>query len=192
WSWHGGDRRLQELPLPALSGEHQLMNAAAAIQVLQAVSDRLPASEPAIRQGLTSVHLAGRFQYIEGDVPVLLDVAHNPQSVKILADHLALRFQNHRIRAVFSIMRDKDIEGVVERIKDRIACWYLAPLAMARAASENELMEVMQRLSVSEVRCGFPDAARAYAAANSEAQEGDLVVIFGSFFLVSELLARIA
>jgi dihydrofolate synthase/folylpolyglutamate synthase len=192
WTWRGPDNCLQDLPFPYLKGEHQLLNAAAVLQLLHAIDDRRPVSEAAIRKGLASVRLAGRFQYIDGAVPVLLDVAHNPQAVRILAEHLSRQFPARRIHAVFAIMRDKDIVGVVNHIKRLIDRWYLAPLKMPRAAAESQLTELLRELGVHAVMGGFADASAAFAAARGNAQNGDLIVVFGSFFLVSEFLAQIA
>ena len=73
------------LPLPALRGEHQLHNAAGVLKVLQCLDTSLPVSAQALREGLLSVRLAGRFQVIPGEVMTILDVAHNPQSAAVLA-----------------------------------------------------------------------------------------------------------
>lgn len=190
WTWRGQGKCLRNLPYPALQGEHQLMNAAAVLQLLHELDDRLPVSEAAIRQGLESVRLPGRFQYIDGAVPFLLDVAHNPQSVRILADHLRQQFPDRNLHAVFAIMRDKDIAGVVNHMKLLIDRWYLAPLKMPRAASDLHLAQVMRGLGVSAVEHGFPDAGAAFAAARRNAHNGDVVVVFGSFFLIAEFLAQ--
>ena len=190
WDWRASGHSYQNLPLPAIRGEHQLLNAAAVLQLLQAVASRLPVSEAAIRQGLADVRLTGRFQYIDGNVPVLLDVAHNPQSVAILAEHLRKEYGDRTIHAVFAIMRDKDIATVVDSIRPMVNYWYLAPLKMPRAAPEATLRELLNHHGISRVDGGFADSGEAFAAAQRNAQNGDLVVVFGSFFLVSEFLAQ--
>jgi len=192
WNWHGAGGTLLDLPLPAINGEHQLLNAAAVLQLVGAVRDRLPVGEAAIRQGLATVQLDGRFQLIPGQPPVLLDVAHNPQSARILTDYLKTAFPGRRIHAVFAIMRDKDIAGVVTPMAPYVDRWYLAPLKMARAATDDELRSVLAQYAREPVGCGYADAAEAFAAARSNAHNDDLVVVFGSFFLVSEFLAHAA
>jgi dihydrofolate synthase/folylpolyglutamate synthase len=191
WSWQGGDIRLENLPYPALKGKHQLLNAAAAIRLLTDVRARLPVNAEAIRAGLVSVRLAGRLQYLDGEVPVLLDVAHNPQSTSVLAEHLAARFPGRRVHAVFSIMRDKDMATVIDRIKPFVHDWRLAPLAMPRAAQDEELLALLRAAGAERAEAGFADAWAAFEAARDAARAGDLIVVFGSFFLVSEILARI-
>ena len=192
WNWMARETRLADLPFPALEGDHQFINASAVLEILHRVESRLPVSPEAIRDGLKNVTLAGRFQYIPGCVPVLLDVAHNPQAVRVLADYLRSRFGGKTVHAVFSVMRDKDISGIVNNIKDQVDHWYLAPLKMPRAATADQLMTVFDRFGVSAVRSGFPDAAAAFDAARQSAASEHLVLVFGSFFLVSEYLAHMS
>jgi dihydrofolate synthase/folylpolyglutamate synthase len=192
WNWLGRNIQLTDLPLPALKGNHQLINASAVLEILHRIEDRLPVSPAAIRGGLRNVTLAGRFQYVPGRVPVLLDVAHNPQAVRILADYLRCQFSGKTIQAVFAVMRDKDIHGIVNNIKDLVELWYLAPLKMPRAATADQLLPIFDNLGVSAVRSGFPDAVAAFDAAGQSAASDHLVLVFGSFFLVSEYLAHLS
>lgn len=190
WNWFGAGGRLENLPVPALAGGHQLLNAAAVIQLLRLVEAHRPVSEAAIRSGLETVKLAGRFQYIDGPVPTLLDVAHNPQAARILADYLHSQFSSKKIHAVFAVMRDKDIAGVVAPLKPLVERWYLAPVPLARAASEAELKALFDELSIAPVEGGFATATDAFAAALDNAPKDGLVVVFGTFPLVSEFLAH--
>ena len=109
WDWFSADRQMLQLPEPGLKGEHQYRNASAVILAVTKMDKILPVTEASIKQGLANVHLAGRFQLIDGDIPVLLDVGHNPQAVRTLADYLAAVFPGRRIHAVFSMtVRDRD------------------------------------------------------------------------------------
>jgi dihydrofolate synthase/folylpolyglutamate synthase len=190
WDWQGLGGRLEHLPLPALAGEHQLRNASAAIQLLRSVAQHRPVTEAAIRDGLQSVILAGRFQYLEGPVPVLLDVAHNPEAACILAGYLRERFPGRRIHAVFAVMRDKDIAGIIQPLAALVEHWYLAPVAFARAATVPELKSVFDSLCVEQVSSRFATATEAIATAKENAPPDSLLVVFGTFLLVSEFLAH--
>jgi dihydrofolate synthase/folylpolyglutamate synthase len=191
WSWHCGARRIDQLPEPGLKGEHQYRNAASAIVAITEMQDRLPVSEANIRKGLQSACLSGRFQLIEGDIPMLLDVGHNPQAVGTLVDYLKHHFAGQRIHAVFSMMRDKDIAGVLEIMKPIIHDWYFAPLTNFRAASESMMREVFANRGVANANFGFSGFLDAFAAAKSQSQKGDLLLVFGSFFLVSDCLLEL-
>lgn len=190
WDWRGCAGSLQNLPLPAMPGRHQLLNASAVLQLLQEIDRHLPTSEAAIRQGLNAVKLAGRFQLLPGTPPILADVAHNPQAVRVLADYLREAFVGKRVLAVFAIMRDKDIASVVQGIADLVSAWYLAPLANPRAAPVQELQTLVAASSQAPIHTGFADVNDACAAARTDAGTDDLIVVFGSFFLVAEFLAH--
>jgi dihydrofolate synthase/folylpolyglutamate synthase len=192
WTWSGAGTRLENLPVPAIPGEHQLMNASAVLQALDLAAAQRPVSREAIEAGLRGVNLPGRFQLFPGEVSVLLDVAHNPQAVRILARHLRAHYPGKRIHAVFSVMRDKDIAGIVATIRELIDDWHLAPLKMARAAVPEELAAMLHGLGVGSVHADYDDAGEAFASARRTAQNGDLILVFGSFFLVSEYLVHAA
>ncbi|WP_020159716.1 bifunctional tetrahydrofolate synthase/dihydrofolate synthase [Methylobacter marinus] len=190
WDWFAGDRRLTQLPEPGLKGEHQFRNASSAILAVAELAGALPVSDAAIRQGLEKVRLAGRFQLINDEIPVLLDVGHNPQAVRTLVDYVAATFPGRRIHAVFSMMKDKDIAGVIEIMRPVIFNWFFAPLSNPRAATEPLMREIFAQSSVTNVFFGFKGFAEAFDAAKTQSQKGDLLLVFGSFFLVSDCLAE--
>jgi dihydrofolate synthase/folylpolyglutamate synthase len=189
WNWQSVKQNYFDLPFPALKGEHQFRNAATVILAITQMQNSLPVTEAAIHSGLKNAHLAGRFQLCAGDIPVLLDVAHNPQAVKTLVEHLNENFADKKIHAVFAMMKDKDINTVIELIKDKISHWFIAPLANPRAASEDMLQTCFKKQNINQVSMGFSSFTEAFTAAKQNAQTDDLILIFGSFFLVSEYLA---
>lgn len=188
WDWFYGNRQMLQLPEPGLKGEHQYRNASSVILAVTKMSEALPVSEASIKQGLENVRLAGRFQLIDGEIPVLLDVGHNPQAVRTLADYVTAVSPDRRIHAVFSMMKDKDIAGVLEIMNPVVYDWFFAPLANPRAATESVMREVFSQSPVSRVSFGFAGFTEAFSAAKNQSQEGDLLLVFGSFFLVSECL----
>ena len=192
WDWLAPELQLKDLPEPAFKGEHQYRNAAAVLMAVTALRPVLPVDEAAIRHGLQYAQLNGRFQLISGEIPVLLDVGHNPQAVKTLIDYLREAFPAVKVHAVFAMMRDKDIAGVLAVARNHVAEWYLAPLKNPRAASEELLKNYFQQQDIENVSSGFADFSTAFNAARNSAQPGELILIFGSFFLVSEYLSKFA
>lgn len=188
WQWSCADSTLYDLPPPALPGDQQFLNASAALQALHLVAQERPVSQEAIREGLSSVRLAARYQRILGEISVLLDVAHNPQAAGLLANHLHQHYADRCIHAVFAIMKDKDILGVVMNLKHTVDHWYLAPLDNPRAASEPQLLEAFKACSIDSVAHGFKDFSAAFTSAKQNADENALILVFGSFYLVSEYL----
>ncbi|MGZ0079770.1 bifunctional tetrahydrofolate synthase/dihydrofolate synthase [Methylomonas sp. YC3] len=190
WEWRSADKQIDRLPAPAFKGEHQYRNASAAIMAINTLQPQLAVSDDAIRQGLESARLSGRFQLIAGAPRILLDVGHNPQAVQTLINYLSEYFPEIRIHAVFAMMRDKDIAGVLNMMRDKVATWYLAPLANPRAATPDMLETIFQQQGLDNVRSGFTDFTEAFQAARQNTGQDDLLLIFGSFFLVSEYLSK--
>lgn len=188
WTWVSRDRRLSHLPHPALPGEHQFQNASSVLQALKLVENRCPVSWQAISRGLESVSLPGRFQYIAGCPPALLDVAHNPQAAGTLARYIEKNFKDRRIVSVFSIMGDKDIRGVVENVRNWISHWIFAPLSTPRCVSEKDIQGVFAACGIDQITTGLASADAAFEQARRITSGDDLVVVFGSFFLVAEFL----
>ena len=187
WSWRGRYWALDELPLPALEGEFQLQNAAGALMGMELLRESLPVSRQAVSEGLRSVRLPGRCQRVSGPVPCIVDVAHNPQAARVLARHLSLTRGPGRTLAVFSMLGDKDIAGVVSAMSSCIDHWYLGVLDGDRVASAEQLTEALRDHSpaVLDVCDGVPQAWR---AATRAAAPGDRVVVFGSFRTVAQVV----
>jgi len=189
WAWSGRGRRYHALAYPALRGANQLLNASGAIAALDALRDRLPITAQAVRQGLATVDLPGRFQIVPGQPALVLDVAHNPQAVSALALNLDQMGYFPRTHAVFGAMRDKDLAGVMGRIAPLVDEWHFTDLPLARAASAAELAQELARVKGSPASFtthATPSDALAFALA--EADPTDRIVVFGSFYTVGGVL----
>jgi len=187
WTWQSTSYVIDNLPPPALKGEHQYRNAASTIFATQCLKSRLTMRDESIRAGLQNVKLSGRFQLIEGDIPILLDVGHNPQAVETLVLYLNENFPNTRIHAIFSMMKDKDIAGVLSLMKPMVSQWFFTPLTHnARAVTESAMRVIFDECQINTGHWGFSGFAQAFSAAKSTARVGDLILVFGSFFLVSD------
>lgn len=191
WSWSAGQQQLLHLPAPALKGEHQYRNASSVLLAVSQLQNKLSVSETAIHKGLATTCLPGRFQLIDDEIPILLDVGHNPQAVGTLAEYLHDHFPGRRIHAVFSMMKDKDIAGVLEIMNPFIYDWFFAPLANPRSVTEPVIREIFLKNSISRLFFGFKDFSAAFAAAKRQSSKGDLLLVFGSFILVSDCLTEL-
>ncbi len=189
WDYQSATGSRRALPLPALRGEFQLSNASSVLAVLDALKDRLPVSMAAIRRGLTEVSLSGRFQFVPGKPQLILDVAHNPHAARALAKNLASLPHGPKTYAVFAMLNDKDMAGVVEAVYPYIDSWLVAGIAAPRGAAAEQLAEVLGQAGVRcEVIC-FTDVAQAVAHACNAAGENDRIITFGSFYTVAQAMA---
>ena len=191
WLYWGPVGKRSALPHPALRGPCQLANAAAAITALGCVRDRLPVSVSDIRAGLLHTENPGRFQVLPGRPAVILDVAHNPQAARAMAAAVAAMGAAGRTLAVFGMLRDKDIAGVVGAAKARVDHWFIAGLAGPRGASAEELGQALAAAGVTGVTpCA--DVPAAYAQACDIAAENDRILVFGSFYTVAAVMPWVA
>ena len=179
--------RRDGLPLPALRGDQQLANAACVLAALDTLRLRLPVTLRHMRQGLTGVALAGRFQVLPGRPVVVLDVAHNPQAARVLAANLDDMAFQRSTWAVFGMLADKDIDGVIDALGERITHWLPCTLEGRRAASA-DFLATRLRLKQMTVAGSFESPAAALAWAQENAGEDDRILAFGSFLTVAAAL----
>lgn len=186
WSYWGPAGRRSGLAHPALRGAIQLRNASAALAALDALRERLPVAMQDVRRGLAEVSVPGRFQVLPGRPQVVLDVAHNPQAAAVLAANLGESGYAPETIAVFGMLRDKDIAGVVRAVAPRITRWHLASLPGERGAGADQLLAAIRQENIETPAFKHDSVAAALAAARSEAGEGDKIVVFGSFLTVAD------
>ncbi|KXO07860.1 bifunctional folylpolyglutamate synthase/ dihydrofolate synthase [Moritella sp. JT01] len=207
WDWQASSAEQQanigsvfsDLAIPQLP----LQNAATAIAAIQALGLAVP--ESAIRSGVANARLPGRMQRLGTSPQQFLDVAHNPESAGYLATQLArLKQQAHspvKIIAVVGMLKDKDIAASLAALTGVVDCWHLAALQGERAAScqqiEQGLVDAMQqsgksRDSLSQQPMSHDTIAQAWQSVNQSADCNDIIIGFGSFFTVAEIIQHIS
>ena len=160
----------------------QIRNAAAALCALDALE--FPITMQDVRRGLAEVTLPARFQVVPGRPQVILDVAHNVEAARTLAETLTASGFAPETIAVCGMRRDKDMGGVLGALAPRVTRWHFASLSGPRAASAAELSAAAPSL-IGEC---FASPSAAFAAALERAEEGDKIVVFGSFLTVGEVM----
>ncbi len=188
WRWRGEAHELGPLPTPRLAGRYQVRNAATAVAAGEVLPECFRPGLAAWQNGLRRALILGRGQVVDGDVPVWLDVAHNPGAAREFAALLAESPVPGRSLAVFGAMRDKEVAEIAQAMTGVIDRWYPCTIPGPRGLSGAELAE---RLGVPCDRRAaiFEDPVAALSAARAEAQPGkDRVVAFGGFPVVASVL----
>lgn len=188
WDWQGRHSGYAGLPLPALTGERQLDNAAGVLAVVDLLSDRLPVIRGAIEQGLRTVRLGGRFQVFPGPPECILDVAHNTDSARMLASQLQQNPPAGRTWLVLGMLADKDAAAFATELEAVVDCWCLATLDGARGQSAEVLQQRMARPGVQRETRLFSSVTTALGHAIDSAASADRIVVSGSFVTVAEAL----
>ena len=188
WTYRAGASELADLPIPSLTGGFQLENAACVVDAIQAMHQRLPVSLDHIATGLRSVRLPGRFQQCSTEPLVILDVAHNPHAAHALAENLRQLPESNRTLAVFGMLADKDIAGVVQEVSAQVDVWYLADIPGPRGATAQQLARVIHQ---HDKQCDihkYLDVTTAYRQACLDAGRDDRIIVFGSFYTVADVM----
>ncbi|RKG34356.1 bifunctional tetrahydrofolate synthase/dihydrofolate synthase [Acinetobacter guerrae] len=175
WNFASSGTTLK-LPLSSLALEN-ISTAVAAVLL----SD-LVISQAALNNGIKKAQLAGRFeQRVIANKTIIFDAGHNAHGVefllKQLRNFLEYNKQYTEVVAVFSMLADKDIKSVVERLKPTVLNWKIAPLNVPRAAPLSQLMDALQGETVHS----FESIQEAFKLALEQANNNQLILVCGSF-----------
>lgn len=188
WQWQGlsslGEQlTLTDLPRPVLP----LVNAATVLQAIQFLPFTI--SEAAIRSGLESARMTGRMQRLEVQGRYfILDVAHNPEAAAYLAQSLSTE-PAQRTHLIIGMLADKDIDQVLALLQSSVCDWYPVTLNVGRGARSDDLVNRLSNLQVDAATIhGHDSVESAIRQVLERTQEGDRVVIAGSFFTVADAL----
>jgi dihydrofolate synthase/folylpolyglutamate synthase len=164
-----------------LVGERQAINACTALAMLHAGGDPYATSLAEAKRSLPGVSLPGRFQRVGKFV---LDVAHNPDGIRVLVSTLDSVEPVRPIVAVLGVLRDKDWREMMRSLCPTVDSTILTTPASAPAERVWDATEALRfgndnGWSVELV----PDVAQAVEHAANEAAT---VVVTGSFHTVGD------
>lgn len=168
---------------PSLFGDAQINNAAGVVALLQHPRAALTIRPSSLTQGMLTAKNPGRFERwaVEGR-QVILDVAHNLESVDVLLNNLKALAPPRRRLAVFAALEDKPIEAIIKRSEAFFDQWYLGRLDTPRSASVARLAGALNLSQFNET-----DVTSAYNVAFLHSAVGDQIIAFGSFYTVSAM-----
>jgi dihydrofolate synthase/folylpolyglutamate synthase len=120
FSYRSPDRTIDDLRVP-LIGRHQVRNAILAIRSLDLLVPPVRLDDTALRHGLDSVNLEGRFQVIrESPFRVVLDVFHNRHGAEAALKTFLEMYPDDRLFLIIGMAGDKDLNGIVETFGPRV------------------------------------------------------------------------
>jgi len=168
-----------------MMGDHQRINAQVAIRAAEIMSAEFPIEHLSLEKGISNVSLLGRqnIKKIE-DKEFLFDVAHNPAAVKKLYE--TLNNSNKDYVAIFSALKDKDINQMIEIISPKISKWLIIPVDESRGLTTEELSKLFPE-NIQPV--AFQSMSEAIQ--ESFSLQDKKILIFGSFFTVSSAMKEL-
>ncbi len=176
-----------DLQIP-LAGQHQLENATAALATLELLRERgVVWDEDALRQGFLAVHWPARMQVVGHNPTIVVDGAHNADSIQKLMQALRSSFPLHRLIIVLSTAQDKDLVGIVQALVD-IDIVVLTTMKNARAATIQSLEALFAKYAPHVSVHMADESSQAMELALDLADSADLVCATGSLYLAGEVL----
>lgn len=159
--------------------------AQAALEYLASLFDLSP---EAIAQGLAAKQPC-RLEILAGPPLIALDVAHNPDGICHLFQALQHQFPGKRLRLLFGLSKSKDLQGCLQHIVPQGTHFHLVEATNGRGASIELLNDHLHAFSIDPKRISLhASIAAAVQTARKEAfHQGELLVIFGSFFIMGEV-----
>lgn len=170
----------------ALLGAHQAENTAVACAALWAGRDGgQEVSDEAIRKGFAAVRWPGRFEVLQADPALIVDAAHSPHAARALRSSLEDYFPGKAVVLVLGVSADKDLAGIIEPLRPRIARAIATQSIHPRAMPAAVLQARLAGLGLQAE--GQPDAAQALQIALEAACQDEVVLVCGSVFLVEQI-----
>lgn len=167
-------------------------NVATALMVLTSLGMSLDSNF--INKIIKQTKVAGRTELFsqKEHCDVILDVGHNPQASRYLADYLqSIKQQGKykKIHAVVAMLGDKDVSNSLSALSNDINSWNIGQLKVPRAATATLMAQYLREHITDDsnmINC-FDNVIDAFKMANQQAELHDLILVFGSFYTVAEV-----
>jgi dihydrofolate synthase / folylpolyglutamate synthase len=177
-----------------LPGQHQITNALVVLGIIGCLIEQgFKIDDQAITEGLAHANCPGRLEYITGQPAILLDVAHNPDSITKLAEYLQQHFADKNWHLVFSCSQDKQVANMLDILIDKFKSITLTQFHNnPRAVDCDTLLEMAQQSAAQNrsndtgILQADSDPVSAIAHIEQNADSADLIVIAGSFYVIAE------
>ena len=170
-----------------LAGVHQMQNAALALEAAAELCGMgFPVTERQIRYGLSQAVWEGRFQLLEQKPAVVMDGAHNPGAARALMESVDQYFPGRRIFYIMGMFADKDYRSVLSITAGRAYKIFTVETKGSKRALPAGILAEAARDFCRDVTV-VKDARKALERARTEADEEDVILIFGSLSFLWEI-----
>ncbi len=178
-------RRYDDLFIP-LPGPHQADNALLAVNVADYLGG---VSEEQVKKGLARTFWPGRIMIIGENPLIIIDGAHNTDSMEKLKHTIKQNFPHQRLIVVLAFLADKNVSDVLRSILSTAAEVIVTEVGNSKRALPADTLAAMVNSEGVEVTIKRSSVA-ALNYARSIADAADLILICGSLYLAGELLEQ--
>ena len=145
-----------------------------------------------IQKGLDNVYWPARFEFYSKNPTIILDAAHNDDSIKKLSENLKELYKKNEVIIITSLLQTKDFKAVfseLQNISDKIFITSLKNVAYG--LTSQEIKDKMKELNISVENIIFEDDInKAYKESlkllNNTIYNFKAIIVCGSFYEISE------
>lgn len=188
----GPFRTIEQIGI-TLNGAHQLKNAALAVMTLEVLRQyyAVVLDEEPFREGMRSAGWPGRLEMISSEPRLLIDGAHNPEGAQTLAEALRTLYRYDKLHLMIAMMPTKQHEEVLRHVLPLADSLIVTEPDFFKKAEAETLGALAGRV-LGELDRGIevviePDWRRAFGLLRAKVGEGDLGVVTGTLYLISDI-----
>jgi len=178
------DNKQLDVNLPLL-GPHQLQNALAAYLAIKLISSKkgFEISPQNIQKGFQNVTWPGRFEILSENPLLVVDSAHNPDSIKMLVKTIRSLFLGKKVIMVFGASEDKDIKGMLKVLLPETDIFISSQSTHPRAMNSTTILGMVKKIG----RDGFAVSSveQAIKMAIDNYDSNSVILVTGSIFIVA-------
>ncbi len=180
----------EHMSVPLL-GEHQAHNCGLALAILDKLSERgFKTPEAGVTRGLATVTMPGRMELLRTSPRLLLDGAHNADSIRCLMRAISAQLHPDSMVVIFGCAADKDIDGMLRELALGADKVIFTRSGNTRAADPRDLARRFTESSGKMCQTA-PDLPAAIDLAKRGVRRDDLVCVTGSLYLVGDAKAML-
>ncbi|MCI2929378.1 bifunctional folylpolyglutamate synthase/dihydrofolate synthase [Staphylococcus haemolyticus] len=173
------DYELETIILNML-GEHQKENAALAITALIELYEQeiITLDFNKMIDAIESVSWTGRIEQVKENPLIIIDGAHNNESIEALIDTIKNYYDNEKMDVLFSAIKGKPVHGMLNKLEEISNHLYFTEFDFPKALTKDELSEQVN-LEHIEFIDDYVSFINNY--------DGNGLLITGSLYFISEV-----
>ena len=188
WSIVSKAMEIHNIPNLKMIGDYQYNYATASVIALNDILPEALSNQELLKNALCDTLIPGRFQYLQHSPDIILDVAHNEDAAKSLATNIK-RLGYKKIHVVLGILADKDVYSIVKPFSLLVDHWHIGTISSERGMNAEEIKFRIKSLFKNKFSIEtYNSISAAYHGAVNQQDDNTLILVYGSFYTVSEAL----
>ena len=159
-------------------GKHQQENASIAIVTLLEMFDRgmITIDFNKMIQAIEDTTWTGRIEKVQDEPLIILDGAHNQESIDVLVDTMKMYYPDRKIDVLFSAIDGKPIGKMLNRLESIANTFYVTTFDFPKALPMDTIYESVEHANKVKVK-DYDTFIKSF--------DGDLLLITGSLYFIS-------